>query len=372
MAGLIVHEWIARHGGSENVLESMARAFPGADILALWNDTPSRFDGRPVRESWMAQTPLRRNKAAALPFMPATWARMDVDSYDFVLVSSHLFAHHVGGKVRETGPQKFVYVHTPARYIWTPHLDERGSTPLARLASPALRRLDRARAADGSVFAANSAYVRDRIRSAWDQDAVVIHPPVDTGRLQATISWRDVLDGAERTLFDSLPADFVLGASRFVPYKRIDLAVAAGEALGRPVVLAGSGPLQAELRARAAVSSVPVVIVDRPSDRLLYALYEAASLFVFPPVEDFGIMPVEAMSLGTPVLVNSVGGARESVAAAQGGAALDSFDATSIREGAEIVQSLDRDGIRTRVASIFSEQVFADKLQNWMGTDAGR
>jgi len=372
MVGLIAHEWISLHGGSENVAESMAKAFPDADILSLWNDAPHRFEGRKVLESWLARTPLRRSKAAALPLMPATWRHVDVSKYDFVLASSHLFAHHVGGPSRDDGPPKYVYVHTPARYIWTPELDQRGDNPLARLASPHLRRLDRARAAEGALFAANSRYVRDRIRIAWNQDAAVVYPPVDTARIQKPKSWRDLLDASDSRIFDGLPSDFVLGASRFVPYKRVDVAISVGEALDRPVVLAGAGPLRAQLEERAASASVPVVVVDRPSDSLLYALYEAASLFVFPALEDFGIMPVEAMSLGTPVLVNSVGGARESVEAVQGGSVMESFRSEDLRFAAETALGRDSQLMRHRAAEVFSETTFASKLNEWMDTDAHR
>ncbi|RII97588.1 glycosyltransferase, partial [Clavibacter michiganensis subsp. insidiosus] len=87
----------------------------------------------------------------------------------------------------------------------------------------------------------------------------------------------------------------------------------AGDAAGVPVVLAGSGPLAEELRAQADAARVPVTIVPRPSDALLYTLYQRALAYVFPAVEDFGIMPVEAMAAGARVLVTDVGGATESV-----------------------------------------------------------
>lgn len=369
MAGLIVHEWISEHGGSENVAEELARVFPDSDILALWNDAPERFAGRRVRESWLAKTPLRRSKAAALPFMPRVWARTDVSGYDFVLASSHLFAHHVGGRTGERGVPKFVYVHTPARYIWNPELDARGANVMARLASPSLRRVDRARAADGALFAANSAYVQERIRTSWDQDAVVIHPPVDVTRLQSVEDWRERLSGEELRLVDSLPQTFVLGASRFVPYKRLDLVIRAGESAGLPVVLAGAGPLADELAAQAADASVPVVFVPRPSDAMLAALYQRAAVFVFPAVEDFGIMPVEAMSLGTPVLVGADGGARESVEAVDGGAVVDSFE--SADTGDAVRRLVDAGSPDTsRVRDLFGSDTFRSRILAWTGVSA--
>lgn len=370
MTGLLVHEWIEAHGGSENVFEAMAEAFPGAGIHCLWNDAPHRFSDRAVTESWMARTPLRRNKAAALPFMPATWARKNVSQYDFVLVSSHLFAHHVGGKVAADGPQKFVYVHTPARYIWTPDLDRRGSNVLVRAVSPLIQALDRGRAAQGARFAANSEFVRARIRNAWDQDAEVIYPPVRVEHIQSVPDWRDVLEAADASVIEGLPGNFILAASRFVSYKRLDLAIRAGEAAGMPVVIAGSGPQYAELAALAAVASVPVRFVLSPSNELLYALYQAATVFAFMAVEDFGIMPVEAMCLGTPVLVSHIGGAAESVGALRGGVALESLSRRSLADGVSGAASLNMEYARKQANAAFGQSAFSERLHEWMAPRA--
>lgn len=364
MTGLIVHEWIAPHGGSENVLEQMVAAFPDARLHALWNDAPERFPH--ATESWLARTPLRRSKAASLPLLPATWRRTNTADADWVLVSSHLFAHHVGGPVRPEGPPKFVYVHTPARYVWTPEDDARGRHPVARLLAPSLRRLDRRRAAEGARFAANSAFVRERIAQTWQQEADVIHPPVRVERLQSVPTWADTLDAVDAAALAALPVEFVLGASRFVDYKRLDLAVRTGEALGVPVVLAGAGPQRAELAALAEAATVPVTIVDRPSDALLYALLQQARLFVFPPVEDFGIMPVEAMALGTPVLVNARGGARESVEALAGGAVFESADPAELARAADTALLVDAAAAARAAGPLFGEAAFRTRLTAWM------
>lgn len=366
MAGLLVHEWIADRGGSENVLEAMARAFPDADIHCLWNDDPERFRGRKVTESWLARTPLRRSKAAALPFMPATWSRTDVSGNDFVLVSSHLFAHHVGGRTRPGGPRKFVYVHTPARYIWAPELDSRGNNPVVRASAPMLKRLDAARASDGAVFAANSEFVRDRIRTAWGQDATVIHPPVRVELLQSVEDWRDRLNAADTKVFESLPEQFVLGASRFVPYKRLDLVIRAGESVDVPVVLAGSGPQRAELAAAAEGASVPVHIVDAPSDELLFALYQRALVFVFPAVEDFGIMPVEAMAVGTPVVVGGVGGARESVSALTGGEIVRGWRDEELSAALSRAAERNMSAAKQAASGAFGLAAFERRLRAWV------
>ena len=373
MAGLIVHEWFAQHGGSENVVETMAQTFPDAEIACLWNDSPDRFDGRAVTESWLAKTPLRRSKATALPFMPATWAMTDVSASDFLLVSSHLFAHHVGGRMVTGGPRKHVYVHTPARYIWAPHLDRRGDALLARALAPLLKKIDAARAAQGATFAANSEFVRERIAQAWDQDSVVIPPPVRVNRIQSTTSWRDHLTIEDEAIIASLPQGFILAASRFTPYKRLDAAITAGEAADIPVVIAGSGPQRDELNALAAMASVPVYVVESPSNELLYALYQAAEVFVFLAVEDFGIMPVEAMSLGTPTLVTGVGGASESVNKLHGGTVIDSLSRDSLARGLSDAMSMNMDHAKAHAMDEFGEETFSRRLKLWMfGDQASR
>jgi glycosyltransferase involved in cell wall biosynthesis len=367
VSGIIVHEWISKTGGSERVLDAMVETFPDAEIRCLWNDVPdSRYRGRTVRESWLARTPLRRSKAVALPFMPFTWRDCKPGGYDWALVSSHLFAHHVSFNDQSDDFRKYVYVHSPARYIWNPEMDERGLGLLPRLVSPALRRLDRRRAQEAYSLAANSEYVRQRIKRAWDRDSEVIYPPVDVARMQSLDRWADELSGEERAVFDRLPVPFVLGASRFVPYKRLDLVIRSGEAVDLPVVLAGSGPEERRLREQAAQATVPVHFVLDPSDTFLYALYEAASVFVFPGIEDFGIMPVEAMAVGTPVVVRAIGGGSETVTHGITGAHLpERAGPQDLKSAVVRAASADADACRHH-ARVFDAQRFADRLRSWV------
>ncbi|MFT4230901.1 MAG: glycosyltransferase [Microbacterium sp.] len=363
MAGVLVHEWIARAGGSENVFEAMSRIWPDADLFCLWNDSVGRFDPDRVTESWMARTPLRRSKSLALPFMPATWRARRPHDYDWALISSHLFAHHAD--FGDPDLKRFVYVHSPARYIWSPELDRRGDSLPVRLAAAALKPLDRRRAHDGAQYAANSAFVRDRIRRAWDVDSRVIYPPVAVEEIQA-VDWRDELSPQEGALLDGLPATFLLGASRFIPYKRLELVIRTGALTGLPVVLAGSGPEQARLRAAAADATVPVRFVPAPSDALLRALYGRAAAYVFPAVEDFGIMPVEAMAAGTPVVACALGGAAESVVDGQSGVLTDFASDSDLVAAVETATSIGPHAPRER-ARRFSSGVFRDAITQWVG-----
>ena len=360
MTGLLVSEWIEQTGGAERVLDRLAGLFPDADMLCLWNDAPQRYPDRRVRETWLAGTPLRRHKALALPLMPATW-RAPHRGYDWALVSSHAFAHHVN--VGSPGVPKYVYVHTPARYLWAPELDARGDNLAARLAGRPLRAIDRRAAQEATSIAANSRFVADRVERAWERPATVIHPPVDVAWIRSG-GWREQLTDADRRVLDALPADFVLGVSRFIPYKRLDAVMQTGQLLGVPVVIAGHGPLEAELRAMAAEITVPVHLHIQPSDALVYALMERARIFVFPPIEDFGMVAVEAMASGTPVMANRVGGSGESVQDGLGGALFDSQSPAEMRAAAEACGLLDEARIAAH-AQQFDATQFDAALRTW-------
>ncbi len=363
MTGVLVHEWIAQAGGSENVLEAMSATYPGADIVCLWNDSTGRFENARIRETWLARTPLRRSKAGALAFMPATWRSLRGEDYEWALISSHLFAHHVN--FRDPSLPRYVYVHTPARYIWNPELDTRGDNLAVRAVSARLKTLDRRRAREGATFAANSEFVRRRVADAWGVDSTVIHPPVEVELIQSR-DWSAELSGEELASYDGLPAQFVLGASRFIPYKRLDLVIQAGEAADLPVVLAGKGPELAHLQELAAAASVPVHFLHAPSNALLWAVYARASVYVFPAVEDFGIMPIEAMAAGAPVVTLAVGGATESVVPGVTGAHADFGSRTELAGAIRTATSTDPAARRAH-ARKYSRSRFAAELRAWVG-----
>jgi glycosyltransferase involved in cell wall biosynthesis len=363
MPGVIAHEWLEAVGGAERVVDAFADTFVDAPILTAWNDAPGRYAPGRVREGWLARTPLRRRKAMAVPFLLEYWRQLPAVEAEWVLCSSYLFAHHA----RLPGPSrdapKFVYAHSPARYIWEPDLDTRGDSPMARTASIPLRPLDRRRAQEAYKIAAVSAFIAERIARCWGRESTVIHPPVDVATFKAEDG---ELTGDEERVLDSLPDEFVLGASRFVPYKRLDLAIRAGAAADLPVVLAGDGPEREHLHALADDDPGRVTFVQRPSGPLLRALYRRALVFMFAPVEDFGIMPVEAMATGTPVVANAVGGASETVIDGRTGALFRSTDATELRRAVEAAAATDPDAARDR-ADEFDGAAFGTRIRDWMG-----
>lgn len=243
-------------------------------------------------------------------------------------------------------------------------MDKRGQLPAARAVAMMLRPLDKRRAAEAAVVAANSHYVAARVRKFWDIDPTVIYPPVDTAKFAVGQS---SVNGREERILSSLPDTYVLGASRFIPYKRLDLVIKAGERAGLPVVLAGDGPERARLQLLADNASVPVVILGRPSTELLSELYRRAAVYIFPAVEDFGIMPVEAMASGTPVIANQTGGAAESVVPGTTGFLVESFDSSETTALIHKAERLNKRLIREHAAT-FDSAVFRHEIKHWVNT----
>ena len=369
--GVLVHDWVEPIGGSENVLEALASLLPGSDLVCSWMNAPERFPGRRIVETALARPPWRGRKAIALAASVAAWRRVPNRDYAWALVSSHAFAHHCRFVGQRADFRKLVYVHSPARYVWDPQLDVRGNHPLARIAATPLQVVDRRRATEPTAIAANSSYVADRVRRHWRRAASVIHPPVDVTGIRAVPDWADELSERERDVLDRIGDEFVLGASRLIPYKRLDRVVAVGDRLALPVVVAGDGPERTALASAARGTRVPVHLLGEVSTPMLRALYQRARCYVFPPVEDFGIMPIEAMATGTPVVASDTGGTAETVLPGSSGALVSDWDdldavAAAVRDAAD----LPRAGVATR-ADEFSGERFAERIGQWVRDHVG-
>jgi glycosyltransferase involved in cell wall biosynthesis len=223
---------------------------------------------------------------------------LDLSAYDLVLSSSHCVAK--GARVRQ-GAIHISYVHTPMRYAWgmLDHYFVNGRYGAVTRTAAAgalwpLRVWDRRTAGRVHHFVANSHNVAERVRKCYDREATVIYPPVETERFRP--------QGARE--------DFYLVVSALVPYKRVDIAVQAANLGGLQLVVAGEGSEMARLKRMARPS---VKFLGRVSDHDLVGLYARARALLFAGEEDFGMVPVEAMSAGCPVVAFARGGARETV-----------------------------------------------------------
>lgn len=363
MSGLIIHEWIEKFGGSEKVLDKFVEAYPNSEIYTLWNNAPLRYPNNRVHESIIAKTYLRGKKALSLPLLPLIWKFFSPKgNYEWSLISSHLFAHQAVVRGIKSC-NKYVYVHTPARYIWTPEYDARGSSLFVKAVAPFFKVIDRLLVDPNAHYAANSNFVKDRVEKFWGVSADVIYPPVEVTYLKSGI-WKNSLTPDEQQVLSNLPEQFIIGASRFIPYKKLDTVIELAELADIPVIIAGSGPLEEELKYKAQQAKVLARVIVNPSDALLYSLIERAEVFVFPPIEDFGIMPVEAMALGTKVLVNEIGGAKESLEITKYGKAIDFKD---INLAASSLTQLFDSNLECRDIELFSTENFINRIKNWVG-----
>ena len=355
----LAHEWLDARAGSEKTFEALAGLFPDADLFALSDTLGREFHagGREVTTTFIDRIPpLRDHRAVALPFMPLAWRTITSRRYDVVITSSHAC---VKGFRPGRATLHLCYCYTPMRYVWDPNDRRSGVHRLAGLGPrAALRRWDRRSSRWVDSFAAISTAVADRIDRCYGVASRVIHPPVDT----AFYSPKPPGDAV-----DAAPAGpFVLTCSRFIPYKRLDLAILAAERVGLPVVVAGQGPAEAALRALAARVRVPVTFELAASDERLRELYRTATAFAFPALEDFGIVAVEAQACGTPVVALAEGGTADTVVDGVTGALVDSQDVDSFAKGLERALEIESPQACVANAELFSLARFEARVRSWV------
>lgn len=295
----IVTDWLNSFGGAERVLMELHRLFPDAPLFTSVHDSdglPAQFSDWDVRTTFLQRIPFaRRRHRWLLPLMPLAFESLDLRGYDLVISSSSACAK---GVIVDPGTTHLCYCHTPCRYIWDLYHDYVGSSARAVLAAPIahwLRLWDRTSSDRVDRFVANSRFVADRIARHYRRPAEVIHPPVDVQRFRLHFG----------------PAnEYYLVVSRLVSYKRIDLAVKAATRMGRPLLVVGEGPEEGRLRALAGPT---VQFLGWQDDGEVTRLMEGARAVLFPGLEDFGIVPVEAQAAGRPVIAYGRGGATETV-----------------------------------------------------------
>lgn len=306
----LVHDWLTGMRGGEKCLEVLCRAFPEASLYTLIH---RRGALSPAIESMAIQTsPLQhapgvfRHYRRMLPLMPLaarTWRPTDVD---LVVSLSHCVAKSV--RVPEGVPH-VCYCFTPMRYAWQgrdAYLEAWAEKPLRRGAAKVLlnrmRAWDRKTASRVSHFVAISETVRDRIGRYYGRESRVIQPPVD----------------ADFYTPDPNPrprGDDYLCVSALVPYKRVDQAITACSILGRPLTVIGEGPDLSRLKRQAGPN---VRFLGWQPDEVIRDHYRRCKALLFPGEEDFGIVPVEALACGAPVIALGRGGAAETVDAGVG------------------------------------------------------
>ena len=350
----IIHYWLVGMRGGEKVIEALCEMYPQADIFTHVY-VPEMVSDR-IRQHRIIPTFINALPRAAkmykayLPLMPLALEQLDLRGYDLIISS-------------ESGPSKGIipppdalhvcYCHTPMRYIWNMYHDYRGSAGrLTRLTMPPLshylRVWDVTSAARVDSFVANSATVGRRIHRYYGADSVVIHPPVDTGAFSAAAA--------------SDLGDYYLMAGELVSYKRPDLAIRAFNEMKLKLLVIGGGEMLDEIRRLAG----PTVTVAGPQPfDVLKQHYARCRALVFPGEEDFGMVPVEAMASGRPVIAYGRGGATETVADGVSGVFFAEQTVEAISSAVKRLAGLDIDsaGIVAH-ASQFGREQFFQKMRS--------
>ncbi len=297
----LIHDWLNQIGGAEDVLEALVDLFPGAPVYTSMyapDLMPPSYRSWDIRVTWMNRLPgVHRHHQPYLPLYPLAFQGLDLKGFDVVLSNKSGFCHDIRVP---PGVTHICYCLAPTRYIWNlkDYMErEQFPAPARALLPPLLgllRRWDWEAAQRVDHLIAISTEVQKRIRQFYGRDSVVIAPPVDTARFQPA----------------GRPDDYFLIVSRLIPYKRIDLAVAAFNQLGLPLVIAGAGRDRDRLEAMAHSN---IAFLGRVDDARKAELMAGCRALIFPGLEDFGITPVQAQAAGRPVIAFAGGGALDTV-----------------------------------------------------------
>jgi glycosyltransferase involved in cell wall biosynthesis len=344
----IAHEWLTIPGGSEQVVYAILGLVPHAEVFTSIYDPapwPEVLRNRPVHASFLNRVPgATRRYTYLLPLMDAAFRSFDLSGFDLVISSNHACAKNVRVPA---GVPHVCYCHTPMRYAWDPGFLAGEAIPgptrwVLPIGTAWLRHVDRKRAAGPDEYVANSTFVAGRIREVYGRTSRVVHPPVDVSRLLSV----------ERD-----PGDAYLVFGRLVPYKRADIAIRACERLGRKLLVAGTGRDMDRLRGLA--SSSTEFLGHVPAEDLPGVLSRARAL-LFPGVEDFGIVPVEAQAAGLPVVAYGVGGVCDSIVDGRTGVLYEDGSVDSLCEAILRFESMNFDEREIRAnAARFGPDRFA-------------
>jgi glycosyltransferase involved in cell wall biosynthesis len=347
----LVHDFLVQMGGAEKVVETLHGMFPDAPVYSSLYEPaamPASYRQWDIRTSFLQRAPFKRKlHRLALLLYPLSFELFDLSGYDLVISSSSSFAK---GVITQPNTCHICYTHTPMRFAWSmdQYVENEGiSRPLRSALHPGthyLRNWDAMSSSRVDRYIANSTAVAGRIRKFYRRDCDVIHPPVDTSRFSIS----------------SEVDDYYLVVSRFVPYKRLDLAIDAFTTLERPLKVVGDGRQMPALRARAGKT---IEFLGRVDDATLAGLMARARAFIMPGEEDFGIAPVEANACGRPVIAYAAGGALDSQIDGVTGVLFKEQTVESLYNAVERLDQIDFDpGVIRASAMRFDTQLFRERI----------
>ena len=298
----LVHDWLTGMRGGEKVLEVLCELYPDATLFTLLHNEgamSATIENMKIQTSFVQNLPFKKDHYRNyLPLFPRAIESFDFAGYDLILSTSHCVAK---GAKPVGNTLHICYCFTPMRYVWDQYEEYFGkdragiaTRTAMKLVAPGLRNWDVKSCSRVHFFIADSENVGRRIERYYARAADVIHAPVNTSLFTPS----------------GKPGDYYLVVSALVPYKRVDLAVDTFNQLGNRLVIVGSGPEAEKLKAKAASN---VEFLGWENDETLAKFYANCRALIFPGVEDFGIVPLEAMASGRPVIAFAEGGALETV-----------------------------------------------------------
>ena len=353
----LVHDWLNGMRGGEKVLELLCELYPEAEIFTLFyeqDNVSPIIASKLVNVSPLQRFPwARKAYRCYLPLYPWAIERFRLQGFDLVISTSHCAAKGI----RVPPPARHVcYCLTPMRYIWDlfdVYFPRGGPRPLSSLAMrllvKRLRRWDVETAQRVDFFIAISEHIAKRISRYYGRSASVINPPVDTEFFTP--------GGVKKS------SQYLL-VSALVPYKRIDLAIAAFNGVGLPLAIVGEGPEARRLRA---IAKGNITFLGWVANEQLRQLYRESQAIIFPGEEDFGLVPVEAQACGTPVIAYKKGGVLESVVDGVTGCFFEQQTAGAIRKAVEQLDTTRYETTALRKnAERFSKQRCAEQLREFI------
>lgn len=355
----IVHYWWLSNRGGEAVCSALFELYPEADLFIHVCDEkvvrqalPENFSGN-INTSFISRLPgAKKHYQKYLPFMPLALEQLDLTSYDLVLSSE---SGPAKGVITRPDAMHICYCHSPMRYVWDMYHEYlSGAGRVIRTLFPFvahwLRVWDRLSADRVDHFIANSQFVAKRISKFYRRDATVIYPPVNTHEFSAT---------EDR-------GDFYLCLGQLVGYKRADLAVEAFNELNLPLIIIGEGELYKRL---VTLAGPNVTLMGRQPFSVIKDHLQRCRGLIFPGQEDFGIVPVEAMAAGAPVIAYGKGGALETVIDGKTGVLFHEQTAAALIAA---IQKIEKNEVEFDVSALkaqaesFDKAVFKNKIYEFI------
>jgi glycosyltransferase involved in cell wall biosynthesis len=351
----IVCDWLTSPGGAEKVVFELHTIFPDAPIYtSIYNPEKfPEFANADIRTSFLQNLPKAQKKHQwYLPMMPIAFENFDLSEYDVVISSSHSCAK---GIITRPETIHISYCHSPPRYLWDnshEYIKEYGMNKVVKKFSSRilhkLRIWDRTAAERVDHYIANSKHVKKRIAKYYQRDAHVIYPPVDIRRFRKR---KD-----KKTFF--------LAVGRLTAYKKFELLVDTFNELEDSLVIVGNGEERKRLEKKA---NQNIAFFGYVTDEKLRTLLQDAQALIFPQLEDFGIVPLEAMACGTPVIAYDAGGAQETVIDGETGILFKKQTVSRLKQAIEKFPTIEFDHKIIRAqAEKFSQKTFRDTIKKFI------